>query len=174
MTFTFEQAQYLLQLPKKVEMNGTLQDSITFTQPFPFQERYTLISPDDTEFTFLYEVNQSSKNQFKLTLFLMDEDTRIGLLRVDFSGQHENPHTIKENVPLAFRPFIGKFFNYDSHHIHCFVEGYKTTLDWALPLTDDTFPVKQIKNSNDVIAAFNSFNDVIHLETNFIINLLLI
>ncbi len=151
--FTTEQAQYLLQLPKKVEMNGTLQDSITFTQPFPFQERYTLISSDDTEFTFLYEVNQSSKNQFKLTLYLMDEDTRVGLLRVDFSGQHENPQNINDKVPEAFHPFAGKFFNYHEHHIHYYIEGYKTTLDWALPLADDTFPVKQIINPNDVITA---------------------
>lgn len=172
--FTSEQSQYLLALPKKVERDGMLQDTITFNQPFPFQERYTLISAEDTDFTFLYEITQSKKNQFKLSLYLMDEDTRIGLLRVDFSGQHENPHTIKENVPLAFHPFAGKFFEYDSHHIHYFVEGYKTTLDWALPLTDDTFPVKQIKNSEDIITAFKRFNDVIHLETNFIIHSLLI
>ncbi len=161
--FTTEQAQYLLQLPKKVEMNGTLQDTITFSQPFPFQERYTLISYDDTEFTFLYEINQSKKNQFKLTLYLMDEDTRIGLLRVDFSGQHENPHTIIDKVPAAFHPFVGKFFNYTEHHIHYFVEGYKTTLDWAVPLVNDDFRVKNIIGSGDI-----------HLETNFVINPLLI
>ncbi|MBI2271437.1 MAG: hypothetical protein HYU69_13925 [Bacteroidetes bacterium] len=51
---TTEQAQYLLQLPKKVEMEGILQDEITFNQPFPFQKRYSLISPEETDFTFLY------------------------------------------------------------------------------------------------------------------------
>lgn len=50
-------------------MDGILQDNITFTQPFPFQERYTLISPDDTDFTFVYEINQSKKNQYKLHYF---------------------------------------------------------------------------------------------------------
>jgi hypothetical protein len=172
--FTIEQSQYLLELPKKVQLNGILQDSLTITQDFPFQEKYILISPVDTEFTFLYEIYQSKKNQFKLSLYLMEEDSRVGLLRVDFSGQHENPQTITDNLPAVFHPFAGKFFNFNEHHIHYFVEGYKTTLDWALPLTDDTFPVKQINDSNDVVTAFKSFNNVIHLETNFIIHPLLI
>jgi len=172
--FTIEQAEYLLRLAKKVEIDGVLQDEIRFTQPFPFQKRYTLISPEEADYTFLYEINQSSKNQFKLTLYLMDEDTRVGLLRVDFRGQHENPKTIKDTVPAALQPYAGKFFNYDNHHIHYYVEGYKTTLDWAMPLTDDEFPVKQITNSNDIIQAFMSFNRIIHLETIFIINPMLI
>jgi hypothetical protein len=50
--FTTDQAQYLLLLPKKVERNGILHDELTFNQPFPFQERFTLLSPDDAEYTF--------------------------------------------------------------------------------------------------------------------------
>lgn len=169
-----EQAQYLLQLPKLVELDGQLQTILSYSQPFPFQERYTLISPDDVDFTFLYEINQSQKNQFKLTLYLMDGDTRIGLLRVDFSGQHENPQTLSANVPAMFHPFVGKFFHYNDHHIHYYVEGYRTTLDWALPLTDDAFPVKQIGGNPDVLAAFHSFNKIINMQTTFQINPLLI
>lgn len=172
--FTIDQAQHLLELPKKVEKDGKLYDNISFTQPFPFQERYTLISPDYTEFSFLYEINQSKKNQYKLSLYLMNEDMRLGLLRVDFSGQHENPHTANDKVPPVFHAFIGKFFDYNEHHIHYYVEGYKTTLDWALPLINDSFPVKEVKNSSHIIHAFNSFNNLIHLETNFTINSLLI
>jgi len=172
--FTTEQYQYLLKLPKKVEINGVLENSLAFTQPFPFSERYTLISPDDTDFTFIYEIYQSKKNQFKLTLHLMDCDTRIGLLRVDYSGQHENPQTITENVPAVFHPFAGKFFNYNDHHIHYYVEGYKTTLDWALPLTNDEFPVKEITETNDILKAFYRFNEIINLQTEFKINPLLI
>jgi hypothetical protein len=171
---TTEKAQYLLELPKKVEINGKLEDKITLPQEFPFQHRFTLISSADEDFTFLYEINQSKKNQFKLSLYLMEEDTRVGLVRVDFSGQHENPHTINDKVPNVFHPFAGKFFTYHEHHVHYFVEGYKTSLDWALPLVDDAFPVKAIVNSNDIITAFKSFNSIIHLETNFVINPLLL
>lgn len=84
--FTSEQAQLLLQMPKKVEQNGHLVDSLTFTQPFPFTLRFTLISPDDSDYVFLYDITQSTKNHFKLTLYLMEDESRIGLLRVDFNG----------------------------------------------------------------------------------------
>lgn len=172
--FTTDQAQYLLQLPKKVEREEKLQNNIDFHQSFPFQERYTLVSPDDPDYTFLYEINQSKKNQFKLTLYAMDGDTRIGLLRIDYTGQHENPQTLKDNVPEIFHPYVGKFFEYHEHHIHIYVEGYKTTLDWALPLKDDTFPIKEITNNNDVIQAFQCFNGIINLLTVFSIHPLLI
>lgn len=164
---TTEQAQELIQLPKKVETNGKLEDSIIYGQPLPFQERYTLISPDELDFTFLYVVNQSAKNLFKLSLYLLDDDTRIGLLRVDFSGQHENPQVLTEAVPEIFHPYVGKFFNYNDHHIHYYVEGYRTTLDWAVPLADDPFPVKQITGNMDVIEAFQQFNQIINLQTTF-------
>lgn len=172
--FTADQAQYLLQLPKKVEKNGMLQDEIILSQPFPFQERYNLISPNDAEFTFLYEINQSKRNHFKLTLYLMDVDTRLGLVWVDYRGQHENPHSISDKVPGFLHPYTGRFFDYEDHHIHYYVEGYKTTLDWALPLSDASFPVKQINHANDVIQAFQSFNKVINLKTLFTIHPLLL
>jgi hypothetical protein len=104
----------------------------------------------------------------------MDNDTRIGLLRVDFSGQHENPQTLTDNMPAIFHPYVGRFFDYNDHHIHYYVEGYRTTLDWAIPLTDDAFPVKQISNSNDILNAFYRFNDIINLQTSFKIHPLLI
>lgn len=171
---TTEQAQFLLRLSKKVEIDGNLQDRIAFNQPFPFHLRYTLISPTEPDYVFLYETNQSSKNHFKLSLYLMDDETRIGLLRVDFRGQHENPQSLTDNVPEIFHPYVGKFFDYDCHHIHYYVEGFKTTLDWALPLADNGFPVKQISDNNDVLEAFRSFNTLINLETIFNINALLI
>lgn len=104
----------------------------------------------------------------------MDGDTRIGLLRVDYKGQHENPQTLKENVPEILHPFVGKFFDYNEHHIHIYVEGYKTSLDWALPLSKDSFRIKEITNNNDVIEAFQSFNQTINLQTVFTIHPLLI
>jgi hypothetical protein len=66
------------------------------------------------------------------------------------------------------------FFDYHDHHIHYYVEGYKTTLDWALPLTNDDFSVKNITASSDVLDAFYRFNQIINLQTIFRINPLLI
>lgn len=172
--FTTEQSQYLLRLPKKVELKGMVQDEITFNQPLPFQEKFTLISSGDEAFVFLYEIYQSKKNHFKLSLYLLDGDTRIGLLRVDFNGQHENPQTLTDKVPISLHPFVGKYFNYSDHHMHYYVEGYKTTLDWALPLTAVDFAIKQINGNHDVLQAFFNFNQLIHLQTKFKINSLLL
>ena len=172
--FTIETAKELLHLAKKVEQTGVLLEFLNLTQPYPFQLKYTLVAVDNFDLTFIYEINQSAKNHYKFTLYLMDEDTRIGLIRVDFNGQHQNPETIIDKVPVEFHPFAGKFFTYNEHHIHYYIEGYKTTLDWAMPLTDDNFPVKQITGNNDVLQAFYSFNEIINLETKFNINPLLI
>jgi hypothetical protein len=128
-----------------------------------------LISPDEADYIFIYDISQSKKNQFKLTLYLLDDETKIGLLRVDYSGQHKNPETITEKVPVEFHPFAGKFFDYNEHHIHYYVEGYKTSLDWALPLTIDSFPIKKITKLADVTDAFIQFNKIINLITKFYI-----
>lgn len=171
---TIAQAQELIRIEKKIVINGIVNDSLEFNQNFPFQERYTLMSPSNLDYTFLYEINQSKKNQLKLTLHLMEEDTRIGLIRIDFCGQHENPHTLNSNVPTIFHPFVGSFFDYNDHHIHYYVDGYKSTLDWALPLAKDSFGVKEISNNNDVLNAFINFNQIINLQTIITINPLLL
>lgn len=168
--FTTQQARYLLQIPKKVVKNEVFKDNISFTQPFPFTLRYSLLSSDEPDFLFLYDITQSKKNHFKLTLYLMENETKIGLIRVDYNGQHKNPETITDTVPQMFHSYAGKFFDYHEHHIHYYVEGYKTTLDWAIPLTDDDFPIKSIASNNDVLDAFFSFNRIINLITNFDIN----
>lgn len=172
--YTVEEAQALIRLAKKVNINGELQEHMQFDQPFPFRQRLFLTPPTEPDFLFLYETNQSSKNNFKLSLYFMDDETKIGLLRIDFNGQHINPQTLTDQVPDIFHPYVGRFFDYNCPHIHYYVEGYKTTLDWAIPLVDDAFPIKNINANSDVLTAFLSFNNLIHLETVFNINPLLI
>lgn len=168
--FSYEEVQTLIKLPKKVEVNGELKDSLTFDQPIPFIKKFVLFSEDNENVIFLYDIKQSPKYLLKLNLYLIDDETKIGLIRVDYNGQHKNPEIIKDNVPIEFHPYVGKYFDYNEHHIHYYVEGYKTTLDWALPLTVDSFPVKTIHNNNDILDAFYNFNKLINLKTNFNIN----
>jgi hypothetical protein len=100
----------------------------------------------------------------------MDNDTRLGLVRVDYNGQHNsNPSKINEYVPLEFQSYAGKFFNYNEPHIHYYIEGYKP-MAWAIPLSDTDFTIQQITSHTDVISAFNAFNKLISLQTQFIIN----
>jgi uncharacterized sporulation protein YeaH/YhbH (DUF444 family) len=102
----------------------------------------------------------------------MDNDTKTGLLRVDFNGRHENPEEVIENLPEDLLPLAGKFFDYNEPHIHYHVEGYKQ-MAWAKPVKDN-FPVSNITSSTDVLSAFHAFNTIIALETRFTINPILL
>ena len=162
--FTNEQAEYLIKLPKKILENDLLIDQIQIEQKYPFSKKFILGSPSDFEFTFLLDVNQSEKKVLKVSLHYQEDQSKIGLLRVDFNGTHKNPETIHEDLPEKFHKYAGKWFDYNDHHIHFYVQNYKP-LAWALPLIDDEFPIKDIKNNQDVGDSFLSFCERINLIT---------
>ncbi|MDR2581972.1 MAG: hypothetical protein LBC75_00645 [Fibromonadaceae bacterium] len=167
-----KEVDYLLALPKRVKLHDILEDSITFDRPVLFQQKYKLGSPMDDNYTFLYEINQSPKVNLKLTLYLMDNETKIGLLRIDFNGQHQNPEEVIKDLPKDLLPFAGKLFDYNEPHIHYHVDGYKQ-MAWAKPAKGN-FPVSDITSQDDIISAFYEFNTMIALETRFTINPILL
>lgn len=177
MKITNEQAEYLLNLPKRVVENDILLDKLTIDQRFPFDARFELVSEKDDEFTFLWEIQQSKKNSIRLSFHHQENDSKTGLLRVDYNSGHKNPEAISENVPEKFHPFVGKYFSNNEHHIHYHIQGYKT-LAWAIPLTIDNFKIKEINND----ASFNStfaniiklFAKTVNIETEISVNELLI
>jgi hypothetical protein len=111
-----EEVDYLVSLTKKAEKDGILEDRIALAQTVPLRLRYKLVSLEDSDFTFLYDVEQSAKNYFKLSLHFMDNDSKIGLLRIDYCGQHTNPDTINHDLPEEYHPFVGKNFSYNEPH----------------------------------------------------------
>ncbi|MBP9742060.1 MAG: hypothetical protein KBD37_01740 [Burkholderiales bacterium] len=165
---SIEQYEYLLKLPKKVELKGNLEEEVSFNTEIPMKNSFKLISPEDSEFSFIYVINQSEKNHYKLSLFLMHDDEKIGLIRIDFNGQHLNPESITENLPDKFHRYAGKFFKYDEPHIHYHIDGYKN-LAWAIPLENDPFKIKEINNQEDTVNAFCEFNSLINLQTKFLL-----
>ena len=176
MNITTEQAEYLLQLPKKAVKGDELLSKMTINQKYPFKERFELLSEKDDEFSFLWEINQSSKNNLRIGLHLQENDSKTGLLRVDYNGGHKNPEVINEFVPDKFHQYAGKYFVNNEHHIHYHVQGYKS-LAWAIPLVDDTFEIKKIEQAN-----FNAtlreiiilFAKTVNIETVLTINTLLL
>ncbi|GHT38746.1 hypothetical protein AGMMS49965_03020 [Bacteroidia bacterium] len=174
---TNEQSQYLLSLPKRIVENNNLLNTITINQEFPFNKRFELISEKDDEFTFLWEIQQSKKNTIRISLHYQENDSKIGLLRIDYNGGHINPETISDSVPEKFHPYAGKEFSNNEHHIHYHIEGYKS-LAWAIPLTDDEFEVKELKEGNDfnnsLANAVRLFAKTINIETEITINTLLL
>ena len=177
MIITNEQAEYLLQLPKKIVENENLMDAITIKQDFPFSKRYELISEKDKEFTFLWEFKQSAKNTVRVSLHAQDDDSKMGLIRIDYNSGHQNPHSISQFVPEKFHPYVGKHFKNEDHHIHYHVQGYKS-LAWALPLTDDEFEIKELNTGTDFNNTFSSvillFAQALNIKTSITINPLLL
>jgi len=93
----------------------------------------------------------------------------VGLLRLDFYGRHRNPEGINERVPAFLHKYAGKDFGYNDHHIHVYVEG--SDLEWAIPIVDHDFPIKQIAGIGDIVNAIMNFQIEINLETKLRFNL---
>jgi len=172
-----EQADYLLKLPKKIVDKDQILDQILIDQEFGFNKRFEMISEVDSEFTFLFEIQQSKKNRLRLSFHHQDNESKIGLLRVDYNGGHKNPEKATDNLPEKFKPYVGKFFDNNEHHIHYYVEGYRS-LAWAIPLTDDNFIIKEINEGSDFNDTFveiiKLFASVINVKTRIEINTLLL
>lgn len=96
----------------------------------------------------------------------MCDDMKIGLIRIDYNGQHINPEGISATLPDKFHKYAGKFFKYDEPHIHYYVDGYKG-LAWALPLDSESFEIKRLNSQNDIVDSILNFNKLINLETKF-------
>ncbi|MDR0864068.1 MAG: hypothetical protein LBO74_03935 [Candidatus Symbiothrix sp.] len=176
MNITNEQAEYLLKLPKMVIIDDKILPHLTINQKFPLRERFELISETDNEFSFLWEIKQSAKSTFRISLHFQDNDSKIGLLRIDFNCGHTNPEGINEYLPEKFHPYVGKQLSINEHHIHYYVQGYKA-LAWAIPLTIDDFEIKTIeeKDFNTTLAKIITlFAKAINLETAITINALLL
>lgn len=170
-----EQAGYLLKLPKKILSDKDTVNSYTINQNFPFNIRLELLSTDD-EFTFLWVITQSTKSTIRISLHVQDNDSNIGLLRIDFNNGHKNPETISDTLPLQFHAYVGREFSKNDHHIHYHVDGYKS-LAWAIPLTDDSFKIKNLDETDFNICLANIvylFAQTINVETKITINPLLI
>jgi len=177
MKITNEQAEYLLKLPKKVIENETLMDVLIVTQEFPFNARFELISQKDAEFSFLLEIQQSKKNSIRVSFHHQENESKTGLLRVDYNSGHKNPEDISDHVPEKFHPFAGKYFTNDEHHIHYHVQGYKS-LAWALPLIVDEFAIKELNTGSDFNSTFEDvlklFAKTVNIETEISVNKLLL
>jgi len=143
-----EQAEFLLTIPKFVVENDKKIDPLIIIQPNVWRTRYSLMGESNGDiFEFMLEIWQGVKNRLKMSLHFQEDETKIGLFRVDYWSGHSNPQTISDKVPVKFHPFVGKHFVISEHHVHYHIEGYPT-LAWALPIEQDNFPYKETSNTN--------------------------
>ncbi len=127
--------------------------------------RFTLRNPDEPEYEFLFEITSNKKITFKISFHTQENNTKEGLMRVDYKGGHQNPISINESVPEIAKLFVGYFFQ-NEPHMHLHVEGFKD-LAWAVPLTVYGFPVLNINNNDDFIDAIRAFTKEINIISLF-------
>lgn len=159
--FSNELASKLIKIPKNI-LGGETTIDISNEK-----SRLTLNNNDEPEYEFLFEITSHRKITFKISLHNQENNTKEGLIRVDFKGGHKNPEIINEFVPENVKPYVGYFFQ-NEPHIHIYVEGYKD-LAWAIPLKDYDFPVLDINSSDDFIKAINAFTKEINIVTPYLI-----
>jgi Family of unknown function (DUF6978) len=130
------------------------------------KNRIKLLSEQGTEYEFLLDITSNQKITFKISLHHQEDISKIGLLRVDYKGRHKNPMELNEFVPEKFHPYLGLWI--DEPHIHFYVDQYPP-LVWAIPLSDYSFPVKNISNGREFGNAVRAMSKEINLVSKFTI-----
>ena len=165
---TNQEADDLIALPKQIIVGGNALGATMLRLPGG-QAKYRLRSDQDEDLSFLMEITQATKGPnkgLKMSLHFQEDDEKIGLLRVDYFGQHQNPSEVTAHLPADLIPYAGMWFRYEDHHIHRYVQGYKN-LAWAIPLENDDFPYKQVTARKEVYPVAQAFGARINLQTQF-------
>lgn len=155
-----KEAEQLILLKKKIVIDDKLLDEYTISRNKNLFGRFQLSSLDGNN-QFLLKITQGLR-KFKITLHFQENNQYVGLLRVDYDGYHKNPETVNEHVPDFAKKYIGKTI--ESSHVHFFVEGYKT-LNWAVPIYDYDFSIKDLSNESLISDAIEEFCNKINLCT---------
>jgi hypothetical protein len=161
------QVDYLLQLPKVFSDKDAIIDLVKE------KNRLNLVSPEDNEWKFLVEITSNKKISFKISLHCQENNTNVGLLRIDYKGAHKNPEIVNAFVPEFLKPYTAMTF-YNETHIHIFVDEYRN-LDWAIPLKNyGEFPILEIDSNNDLTSAIKAFAKKINIISELTIQELLV
>ncbi|RYY06815.1 MAG: hypothetical protein EOP43_05160 [Sphingobacteriaceae bacterium] len=157
--FSNELAQELIRMPKSIEGKNTVIDLSNE------KSRFTLSNSNERAYEFLFEITSHRKITFKISLHNQENNTKEGLMRVDYRGGHQNPASINDLVPDIVKQYAGYFFQ-NEPHIHLYVEGFKD-LAWAVPLTVCNFPVLDINSNDDYMNAIMAFAEKINIVSPF-------
>ncbi len=153
--FSNELASKLIKLPKSMVGGTSIIDLSTE------KTRFTLRNLNESEYEFLFEITSNRKITFKISFHTQENNSREGLIRIDYKGGHKNPESITDHVPEIAKPYVGYFFQ-NEPHIHLYVEGFRD-LAWAVPLKEYNFPVLDINNTDDFSNAISAFAKEINL-----------
>lgn len=165
MELKYEDIQQLLTVEKCVDSNMLQNNALVLSLAFPVKQEIRLISAmGDIEFRWV--INQSSKVSFKITLFVMEKENNLGLLRLDYvpvSTFHINPNAEEGSIPDYLKEYAGQEIR--GSHVHFAVPGFKE-LSWAMPLSDvQDFPKAFDGQQFSISEIVSSFARRINLST---------
>lgn len=170
---TQDEAEKILAMPKVIIDNkGNALNTYVLDFASMCDYRLSLSASDsiDKNEDYLLRIHVSGKLRTRISLHTQENNTHYCIFRLDFNGApHKNPEHINGNVPDKLKSFAG--MKIDSNHIHYHVYGYPSAA-WALPVENDSFPVKSltIENYSDELKnILLSFSEVIHLESKLIL-----
>lgn len=162
MDLTNEEAQALIDLPKKIMVAEQPQDEYIMRFPGHIHSRFDLVS-DDGNRIFLLEIRQEKPKRLKISLHFQENSQYEGLLRIDYNGKHKNPANPNQYVPEIAIPYVNSFI--EENHIHFFVQGYKH-LAWAVPLSVyNDFGTKDVSDFDSFMCAMHEFCQKINITT---------
>ena len=160
MDLTNEEAQILLNMPKKIIEQDELKNQVIMRTLGRINNRFIIHSLDCNE-VFLMQIKQN-RMHLKIDFHFQDNSSHIGLLRVDYNGEHKNPEIANEYVPEIALPYTGNIIS--ESHIHFHVESYKS-LAWAVPLNVYDFAIKKMTDGKTFYEATKEFCRKINLQT---------
>ena len=168
MELKYDDIQQLIAIEKSVDESMLSDGVLTLSLDFPVQKEIRLFSLNgDVEFRWV--INQSSKISFKVTLFVMEKENNLGLLRVDYvpaSKIHYNPQVGDAIVPDFLTQYAGQEIR--GNHVHFAVPGYKELI-WAMPLSEtQAFPKVFDGKQPSLGDIVDSFANRINLSTKII------
>ncbi len=168
-----EKAEYLLGLPKKIKVGGLIKDDFIIQQEYPFDLRFDLVSGEDRGRAFSWKIYQGKNKRIKISFHHQEDDSKTGLIRIDYNSGHTNPKDTSGVLPAKFFPFAGKHFEHREHHVHYHVEGYPP-LAWAVPLANDSFEIKDLPDGPGLNARLAEiiklFAKTINIQTKIKVN----
>lgn len=168
---TTEDAIELIKMPKMILVDGHPQQQFIINQEFPIDIRIEMCAVDNENLSFLWSIKQSKKMSIRMSLHCQQEDSHIGIIRVDYNSGHKNPDEAPDNLPEIFIPYIGKEFSMNESHVHLHITDEVQQMLWAIPIQVSEMHIKTFDaSSNDVESVIVEFAKLINVSTIIFMN----
>ncbi|MBM2813713.1 MAG: hypothetical protein HW421_475 [Ignavibacteria bacterium] len=124
-------------------------------QTFPMNLSIDLFSEKPPFNKFRMEIYQKNKKKLEMKLSLMINGSSSELLKFKLGDKYTNPYA-RSDFPENISKYAGITFKSNEPRIYAGLDG-SVSLDFAVPFSCYDFPLKSIKNNDDIILAIIHF-----------------